>query len=143
MEYTSLLYDVRPNGVATITLNRPDVFNAFNDPLSYELQDALKQVTRDAAVRAVVLTGAGPRVTGLQQVRNQQPRQREMPKMIRPELPLKSVLRKFLGRKRHHSRVVDQDVERPGKPLRKASNRCQRSHIQIDDLGLRARNRRL
>ena len=59
MEYTSLLYDVRPDGVATITLNRPDVFNAFNDPLSYELQDALKQVARDAAVRAVVLTGAG------------------------------------------------------------------------------------
>ncbi|MCC3153738.1 enoyl-CoA hydratase-related protein [Hymenobacter sp. BT770] len=59
MEYTSLLYDVRPNGVATITLNRPDVFNAFNDSLSYELQDALKQVTLDAAVRAIVLTGAG------------------------------------------------------------------------------------
>ena len=59
MEYTSLLYNVRPDGVATITLNRPEVFNAFNDPLSYELQDALKQVARDAGVRAVVLTGAG------------------------------------------------------------------------------------
>ncbi|MDO7850310.1 enoyl-CoA hydratase-related protein [Hymenobacter convexus] len=59
MTYTSLLYDVRPDGVATITLNRPEVFNAFNDPMSYELQDALKQVARDAAVRAVVLTGAG------------------------------------------------------------------------------------
>ncbi len=56
--YTCLLYEVR-DGVATITLNRPDVFNAFNDPQSYELQDALKQVARDAAVRAVVLTGAG------------------------------------------------------------------------------------
>ncbi|MBC6608417.1 enoyl-CoA hydratase/isomerase family protein [Hymenobacter sp. BT188] len=56
--YTCLLYDVR-DGVATITLNRPDVFNAFNDPQSYELQDALKQVGRDASVRAVVLTGAG------------------------------------------------------------------------------------
>ena len=59
MEYTSLLYDVRPDGVATITLNRPEVFNAFNDALSYELQDALAQVTYDTAVRAVVLTGAG------------------------------------------------------------------------------------
>lgn len=56
--YICLLYDVR-DGVATITLNRPDVFNAFNDPQSYELQDALKQVARDASVRAVVLTGAG------------------------------------------------------------------------------------
>ncbi len=56
---THLLYDVRPDGVATITLNRPEVFNAFNDAMSYELQDALKAVGRDAAVRAVVLTGAG------------------------------------------------------------------------------------
>ena len=56
--YTCLLYEVR-DGIATITLNRPDVFNAFNDPQSYELQDALKQVARDATVRAVVLTGAG------------------------------------------------------------------------------------
>ncbi|WP_400193031.1 enoyl-CoA hydratase-related protein [Hymenobacter sp. B81] len=58
-DYTCLLYEVRPDGVATITLNRPDVFNAFNDAQSYELQDALKQVARDAQVRAVVLTGAG------------------------------------------------------------------------------------
>ncbi|WP_345227188.1 enoyl-CoA hydratase-related protein [Hymenobacter koreensis] len=58
-EFTCLLYDVRPDGVATITLNRPDVFNAFNASQSYELQDALKQVANDAQVRAVVLTGAG------------------------------------------------------------------------------------
>jgi 2-(1,2-epoxy-1,2-dihydrophenyl)acetyl-CoA isomerase len=56
--YNSLLYQVQ-DGIATITLNRPDVFNAFNDEQSYELQDALKQVARDAAVRVVVLTGAG------------------------------------------------------------------------------------
>jgi 2-(1,2-epoxy-1,2-dihydrophenyl)acetyl-CoA isomerase len=56
--YNSLLYQVQ-EGIATITLNRPDVFNAFNDEQSYELQDALKQVARDAAVRVVVLTGAG------------------------------------------------------------------------------------
>lgn len=58
MSEEKLLYTVT-NGVATITLNRPDVFNAFNDQQSYELQDALKQVTRDAAVRVVILTGAG------------------------------------------------------------------------------------
>lgn len=56
--YKSLLFDVK-DGVGTITLNRPDVFNAFNDEQSYELQDALKQVARDEAVRVVVLTGAG------------------------------------------------------------------------------------
>ena len=42
-----------------ITLNRPDVFNAFNDDQSYELQDALKQAERNAEVRVIVLTGAG------------------------------------------------------------------------------------
>lgn len=47
------------DGVATITLNRPDVYNAFNDEQSYELQDALKQVEKDPQVRAVILTGAG------------------------------------------------------------------------------------
>ncbi|WP_343700653.1 enoyl-CoA hydratase-related protein [Chitinophaga sp.] len=56
--FTTLLFHVQ-NNVATITLNRPDVYNAFNDTLSYELQDALKQAEKDAAVRAVVLTGAG------------------------------------------------------------------------------------
>lgn len=58
MTYECLLYDVK-DGIATITLNRPDVFNAFNDQQSYDLQDALKQVSRDESVRVVVLTGAG------------------------------------------------------------------------------------
>lgn len=56
--FTTLILDIQHN-IATITLNRPDVYNAFNDTLSYELQDALKQAEKDAAVRAVVLTGAG------------------------------------------------------------------------------------
>ncbi|MHA6249451.1 enoyl-CoA hydratase-related protein [Pontibacter sp. CAU 1760] len=58
MNYECLLYEVA-DGVATITLNRPDVFNAFNDQQSYDLQGALKQVARDENVRVVVLTGAG------------------------------------------------------------------------------------
>ncbi len=56
--YNNLLLDTQ-NGIATITLNRPDVFNAFNDEMSFELQDALKQVEKDANARVVVLTGAG------------------------------------------------------------------------------------
>lgn len=56
--YTSLLWNVQ-DGVGTITLNRPEVYNAFNDALSYELQDALKQADKDPNVRAVVLTGQG------------------------------------------------------------------------------------
>lgn len=58
MDFKTLRYAVA-NGVATITLNRPDVYNALNDEITYELQDALKAVAKDAAVRVVVLTGAG------------------------------------------------------------------------------------
>jgi 2-(1,2-epoxy-1,2-dihydrophenyl)acetyl-CoA isomerase len=54
----SVLLDIQ-DGVATITLNRPDVFNAFNDDQSYALQDALKSVTKDDSIRVVILTGAG------------------------------------------------------------------------------------
>jgi len=51
--------EVRRDGaVQTITLNRPDVLNAFNRALHKALRDALK-AARDPEVRAVVLTGAG------------------------------------------------------------------------------------
>lgn len=46
-------------GVATITLNRPDVYNALNDEITYELQDALKAASKDESVRVLVLTGEG------------------------------------------------------------------------------------
>lgn len=45
--------------VATLTLNRPDSYNAINDAISYELQDAWKQLKRNDEVRVVVFTGAG------------------------------------------------------------------------------------
>ncbi len=47
------------NGVATITLNRPEVYNALNDEITFELQDAFKEVGRDDRVRVVVFTGEG------------------------------------------------------------------------------------
>src|SRR5688572_30846778 len=58
MAYTFLKYAVT-NGVATISLNRPEVYNALNDEITYELQDAFKAVSKDDSVRAVVLTGEG------------------------------------------------------------------------------------
>lgn len=58
MPYTTLLFE-RAEGVATITLNRPDKSNAFDDSLITELIDALKMVERDDETRAVVITGAG------------------------------------------------------------------------------------
>lgn len=47
------------DGVATITLNRPDARNALDNTMARELQDALKRVSRDPEVRAVLLTGTG------------------------------------------------------------------------------------
>ncbi len=58
MMFEFLKYE-NDGGVATITLNRPEVYNAFNDGLTYELQDALKQANRDETVRVVVITGEG------------------------------------------------------------------------------------
>lgn len=58
MAYEFLLYDVK-DGIGTITLNRPDNLNSFNDEMSFELQDALKSAEKDKAVRCVILTGAG------------------------------------------------------------------------------------
>ncbi|HEX6701064.1 MAG TPA: enoyl-CoA hydratase-related protein [Gaiellaceae bacterium] len=49
----------RDGAVQTITLNRPDVLNAFNAAMHRSLQAALKEAARDAEVRAVVVTGAG------------------------------------------------------------------------------------
>ncbi|GHN03027.1 2-(1,2-epoxy-1,2-dihydrophenyl)acetyl-CoA isomerase [Cytophagales bacterium WSM2-2] len=58
MAYQFLKYDVAA-GIATITLNRPEVYNALNDEITFELQDAFKAVAKDQAVRVVVLTGEG------------------------------------------------------------------------------------
>lgn len=58
MDYKFISYKL-DGGVATITLNRPEVFNALNDEITFELQDALKAVAKDAHVRVVVLTGEG------------------------------------------------------------------------------------
>lgn len=46
-------------GILTITLNRPDVYNAFNVEMLMELQDAFTQPAEDESVRCVVLTGSG------------------------------------------------------------------------------------
>ena len=58
MSDTSLLYSFA-DGVATLTLNRPDVFNSIHKPLAMSLQQRLRECQDDRAVRAVVLTGTG------------------------------------------------------------------------------------
>ncbi len=49
----------KQNGRATIKLNRPEVYNAFNELMKKELQEAMKEVEKDKDVRVVILTGAG------------------------------------------------------------------------------------
>ena len=58
MTFSTLLYEVN-DGVASITLNRPDVLNAFDSAMRSQLRQAFEQVRDDDAVRAVILTGAG------------------------------------------------------------------------------------
>src|ERR1700694_601393 len=58
MAYENLLYDKR-DGIAYITFNRPKVLNALNRKTVEELRDALLDARDDAAVRVLILTGAG------------------------------------------------------------------------------------
>lgn len=57
-EPSAVLFDVA-DGVATITLNRPDQLNAINGDLSAGLMDALHQVRSRDDIRAAILTGNG------------------------------------------------------------------------------------
>ena len=57
MPYSTLLFELT-DGIATLTINRPDKLNALNQAVINELREAVAQVTDDAAVRAVIVTGA-------------------------------------------------------------------------------------
>ena len=58
MAYEHILYDVA-EGVATITLNRPERLNAFDDLMLSEWREAIASADADGDVRAIILTGAG------------------------------------------------------------------------------------
>jgi enoyl-CoA hydratase len=58
MAYENLIYE-KKNGIAIITFNRPKVLNALNRKTVEELQHALLDARGDAAVRVLILTGAG------------------------------------------------------------------------------------
>lgn len=60
MPYSTLLFDVT-DGIARITVNRPDKLNALNATVIAELGQAVAQVETDDAIRGVLLTGAGPK----------------------------------------------------------------------------------
>ena len=58
MEYQTLILS-KENGIATITLNRPEVLNALNTRASDELGMAIEETGRDISIRVLVITGAG------------------------------------------------------------------------------------
>ncbi|MEO8451427.1 MAG: enoyl-CoA hydratase-related protein [Gemmatimonadota bacterium] len=60
MTYTTLLFDVR-DAIAFITINRPDKLNALNQTVITELSQAAEVVVGDPAIKAAILTGAGPK----------------------------------------------------------------------------------
>lgn len=58
MSYQTILFEMS-EGIARLTLNRPDRLNSFNTAMHAEVQDALAVVQRDGSARVLVLTGAG------------------------------------------------------------------------------------
>jgi enoyl-CoA hydratase/carnithine racemase len=56
--YKCLLYEVK-DGIATLTLNRPERLNALGETLREDLLDGVARAADDAEVRVIVLTGAG------------------------------------------------------------------------------------
>ena len=58
MSYQTLLLDIR-DGIAVLTINRPDKLNALNDQVVAELHQAALALKADDSVRGVILTGSG------------------------------------------------------------------------------------
>ncbi len=59
MDFQTITYAVDDDGVALITLDRPEALNALSQRLVAELSAAFRQARTDAAVKGVVVTGAG------------------------------------------------------------------------------------
>jgi len=102
---TTLLFELS-DGIARITVNRPDKLNALNATVLSELGDAITRVETDAAVRGVILTGAGSKafVAGADIAE------------LAKQRPLEGKARSLLGQQ------VFRRLERCGKPVIAAVN---------------------
>lgn len=58
MAFETILYEVE-DGIATLTMNRPDKFNAMNPLMQQEIEQALDLSDKDDDVRVLIITGAG------------------------------------------------------------------------------------
>ena len=59
-EFETIILDIE-DGIATLTLNRPDKMNSFTGKMMYEMIEAFDMTDADDSVRAVIVTGAGER----------------------------------------------------------------------------------
>jgi 2-(1,2-epoxy-1,2-dihydrophenyl)acetyl-CoA isomerase len=75
VSYETILFE-KENGVATITLNRPQALNAFIPQMNKEVLEALKNGERDDAVRCLVITGAGRAFCAGQDLKGRTPEQK-------------------------------------------------------------------
>jgi len=60
MKYETLLFEIK-EGVAFVTINRPDKLNALNDQVVDELGHAAGRIASEDAIKGAILTGAGPK----------------------------------------------------------------------------------
>jgi len=60
MTYQTLLFDLK-DGVAVVTINRPDKLNALNDQVMAELAHAADRITTEAEIKGAIITGSGPK----------------------------------------------------------------------------------
>jgi naphthoate synthase len=58
-EYGDILYVTSPDGIAKITIDRPEVHNAFRPQTLFELADAFTRARDDPGIGVIILTGAG------------------------------------------------------------------------------------
>jgi enoyl-CoA hydratase len=61
MQFSTILFDVDANGIALAIINRPDKLNALNADVIADLGRLADAVATDTAVRALIITGAGPK----------------------------------------------------------------------------------
>jgi len=59
MSYSYIIFEVGEDGVALVTVNRPDKLNALSAAVMLELRDAFERITEEPAIRAAIITGAG------------------------------------------------------------------------------------
>lgn len=69
--YQHITYEVK-DGLATISMNRPEVYNALNQIIKEELLQAFKQAEQDDSVRVIVLTGSGKAFSSGQDLKSAQ-----------------------------------------------------------------------